>query len=58
LKNKATIRMGATDWSVTVRGADGQPIRFDFRKMREFDRKQFIITFVRMFREAGLQQAA
>ena len=57
MKNKAVIRMGATDWSTTVRGADGKPIRFDFRKMLEKDRKQFIITFVRMFREAGLAAA-
>jgi hypothetical protein len=58
MKDKAIIRMGATDWSVTVRGADGAPIKFDFRKMQEKDRKNFVVTFVRMFREAGLPIAA
>lgn len=49
--------MGASSWSTTVRGADGKPIEFDHRKMRVQENKQFIITFVRMFREAGLAAA-
>lgn len=54
MKNRATIRMGATDWSTTVRGANGEPVRFDFRTMTKEARRQFIIMFVRTFREAGL----
>lgn len=54
MKYKAVIKLTAADWSTTVRGADGKPIRFDHRKMTQKDNKQFIVTFVRMFREAGL----
>jgi hypothetical protein len=58
MKNRATIRMGAAEWSTTVRGENGEPIRFDFRAMAEKDRKQFIVMFVRMFREAQVAAAA
>lgn len=57
MKNKATIRLSAADWSTTVRGADGKPIRFDHRQMDTKENKNFIVTFVRMFREAGLVAA-
>jgi hypothetical protein len=50
--------MGAAEWSTTVRGENGEPIRFDFRAMAEKDRKQFIVMFVRMFREAQVAAAA
>jgi hypothetical protein len=54
VKNRATIKLTAAEWSTTVRGDDGQPIRFDHRTMSAKENKNFVVMFVRMFREAGL----
>jgi hypothetical protein len=52
MKNRATIRMGASLWTVTVRGADGKPVEFDLYRMEKKARADFTRKFVKAFRDA------
>jgi hypothetical protein len=52
MKNKATIRMGASLWTVTVRGADGKPVEFDLYRMNKDQRRQFHREFMKAYRSA------
>lgn len=49
------IRMSAAHWDARVRGADGEFITFDFRKMQKRERQMFNRTFVQEFRKAGVK---
>lgn len=50
MKNNVTIRMGATLNTVTVKGADGQPIVFDRNKMSKDENRNFHREFMNAFR--------
>jgi len=52
MKNRATIRMGAPYFDVTLRDAGGSPVHFDLRAMDKRQRSTFIKEFVKAFREA------
>lgn len=49
MKNRATIRMGATRWTVTVKGVDG-PVTFNLFAMDKTQRRNFTKQFVQAFR--------
>jgi hypothetical protein len=50
VKNKATIHMGASTWTVTVRGAEGQPVSFDLYRMDKDQRRTFRREFMKAYR--------
>lgn len=50
MKNNVIIKMGASRWSVTVRGADGQPVVFDLYGMDKDQRRQFHREFMKAYR--------
>jgi hypothetical protein len=52
MKNAATIRMGASLWTVTVKGADGKPVVFDLYAMDKDQRRNFQREFVKAYRNA------
>jgi hypothetical protein len=52
VKNKATIHMGASSWTVTVRDANGQPVVFDLYNMSKDQRRQFHREFMKAYRAA------
>lgn len=56
MKNNVTIHMGATKFTAKVKAGD-RVVDFDLGKMDRKGRHEFIKTFVRSFREAGLRAA-
>jgi hypothetical protein len=42
--------MGASKFDVTVRGADGQPVKFDLYHMDKDQRRTFTREFVKAYR--------
>lgn len=50
MKNRATIHLGASVNTVTVRGADGKPILFDRNKMSKDENRVFHREFMNAFR--------
>jgi hypothetical protein len=52
LKNNVTIRMGASLWTVTVKGADGKPVSFDLYAMDKDQRRNFHREFMKAYRAA------
>ena len=54
MKNRVTIHMGANTFTVDVRGANGQPVRFDINKMDKKAQAQFRKELCIAFREASL----
>lgn len=52
MKNNVTIHMGASCWTVTVRGADGNPVEFDLYAMSKDQRRQFHREFMKAYRAA------
>lgn len=53
MKNRATIRMSASLWTATVRGADGEPVVFDLYRMDKRERATFTREFVKAFRQSS-----
>lgn len=53
MKNQVTIRMGSAYNTVTVRGADGQPIVFDRNAMTKDENRVFHREFMNAFRGSG-----
>ena len=52
MKNHVIIKMGASRWTVTVRGADGKPVEFDLYAMDREQRRTFHREFMRAYRNA------
>jgi hypothetical protein len=52
MKNNVTIRLGATINTVTVRGADGEPIVFDRNAMSKDENRVFHREFMNAFRNS------
>lgn len=52
MKNKATIHMGASTWTVTVRGTDGKPVEFNLYVMDKEQRRRFHREFMKAYRNA------
>jgi hypothetical protein len=52
VKSNVTIHMGASLWTVTVKGADGQPVVFDLYGMSKDARRQFHREFMKAYRAA------
>jgi hypothetical protein len=52
MKNRVTIHMGASRFDVTVRGADGQPVKYDLYNMDRDGRKRFHREFMKAYRAA------
>lgn len=50
MKANIIIRMGAANWDAQVRGKDGKPIIFDFRKMTKRARSDFHRELMNGFR--------
>lgn len=50
MKNNVTIHMGASTWTVTVRGADDKPVVFDLRAMDKNQRRTFHREFMNAYR--------
>jgi hypothetical protein len=50
VKNNITIRMGAGNHDVLVKGADGKPVRFDLRTMKKAERSIFHRELMNAFR--------
>lgn len=46
------IRMGAGNYDVKVRGADGEFVRFDLRAMDKNQRRNFHREFMKAYRES------
>jgi hypothetical protein len=52
MKNNCTIRMGASLWTVTVKGANGEPVMFDLYAMDKDGRRNFHREFMKAWRNA------
>ena len=52
LQSTTTIRMNATQWSVTVQTDQG-PLAFDLRKMTKDERRQFHAAFMGAYRKVN-----
>lgn len=50
MKNNVTIRMGASLWTVTVRGKNGEPVVFDLYAMDKEARRRFHREFMKAYR--------
>lgn len=52
MKHNVTIRMGAANYDVHVRGADGNMVRFDLRAMEKKARSNFHREFMNAYRKS------
>lgn len=52
MKHNVIIKIGASRWTVTVRGADGKPVEFDLYGMDKDQRRNFHREFMKAYRNA------
>ena len=54
VKNRITIRMGASKFEAEVRDRAGKPVHFDLAAMEKAQRRTFTKELVKAFRESSL----
>jgi hypothetical protein len=52
MKNRATIHMGASKFTVNVNDGHGNPVEFDLYAMNKDQRRDFTKKFVKAYRES------
>jgi hypothetical protein len=52
MKNRATIQMGASKFTVNVNDGQGNPVEFDLYAMDKDQRRTFTREFVKAYRES------
>jgi hypothetical protein len=52
MKNRATINMGASKFTVNVNDGHGNPVEFDLYAMNKDQRRDFTKQFVKAYRES------
>jgi hypothetical protein len=50
MKNRATIHMGASKFTVNVNDGHGNPVEFDLYAMNKDERRNFTREFVKAYR--------